>query len=224
MPHARQQHPNAVLTPTGRRRMVACVVEDGWSVEAAAERFQIDAKTVRKWRDRFLAEGVDGLLDRTIAHTGPRTRPGRRCSDALSSSVGDIAGALGTSVTSSGWPHRRAGDPASPGPRPVDRGDRATNLRPAAPLPTRPAWRAGLRRRQEDSGIPTEAAGASTGGQAPAVKRSPVGYRCIHSAIDHRTVSPTPRSTTTNKASPPPPSGAGPTPGSPPTASPSSEP
>ena len=64
MPHARQQHPNAVLTPTGRRRMVACVVEHGWTVEATAERFQVDAKTVRKWRDRFLAEGIDGLQDR----------------------------------------------------------------------------------------------------------------------------------------------------------------
>ena len=31
MAHDRQQHPNAVLTPAGRRRMVACVVDRGHS-------------------------------------------------------------------------------------------------------------------------------------------------------------------------------------------------
>ena len=34
--------------------MVACVVEQGWTIEVTAERFQVDAKTVRKWRNRFL--------------------------------------------------------------------------------------------------------------------------------------------------------------------------
>ncbi len=53
MSHARRQHPNAPLTPEGRRRMVRCVIDRGWTVEATAERFQVDAKTVRKWRDRF---------------------------------------------------------------------------------------------------------------------------------------------------------------------------
>ena len=59
MSHARSQHPNAVLTPTGRRRMVACVLDYDWTIEATAERFQVDAKTVRKWRDRVLAEGEE---------------------------------------------------------------------------------------------------------------------------------------------------------------------
>ncbi len=65
MSHVRSQHPNAPLTPEGRRRMVACVLEDGWTIEATAERFQVDAKTVRKWRDRFVAEGDAGLFDRS---------------------------------------------------------------------------------------------------------------------------------------------------------------
>ena len=68
--HARTQHPNAPLTPLGRRRMVACVLDQRWTVEMAAERFQVDAKTVRKWRDRFLTEGSDGLLDRRRTHCG----------------------------------------------------------------------------------------------------------------------------------------------------------
>jgi len=63
--HARWQHSNPPLTPVGRRRMVSCVVDGGWTVEATAERFQVDAKTVRKWRDRFLAEGDSGLLDKS---------------------------------------------------------------------------------------------------------------------------------------------------------------
>ena len=41
MGHVRRQHPNAVLTPAGRRRMVGCVLERGWTVEATAERFQV---------------------------------------------------------------------------------------------------------------------------------------------------------------------------------------
>ena len=41
------------------------MLDQGWTIEATAERFQVDAKTVRKWRDRFLAEGDAGLLDRS---------------------------------------------------------------------------------------------------------------------------------------------------------------
>lgn len=74
MSHVRSQHPNAPLTPEGRRRMVACVLDDGWTIEATAERFQVDAKTVRKWRDRFLTEGAAGLLDRS---SRPKRSPNR---------------------------------------------------------------------------------------------------------------------------------------------------
>jgi transposase-like protein len=60
--------------------MVACVVDDGWSIEATADRFEVDAKTVRKWRDRFLAEGDAGLQDRSSRpHRSPnRTRAALR--------------------------------------------------------------------------------------------------------------------------------------------------
>jgi transposase InsO family protein len=74
--HVKAQHPNAPLTPEGRRRMVECVLIDRWTIEATAERFQVDAKTVRKWRDRYRAEGDSGLLDRSSRpHRSPkRTR------------------------------------------------------------------------------------------------------------------------------------------------------
>ncbi len=52
MAYGRTQHPNAPFTPEGRRRMVACVVDRGWAVTVVAERFQVDPKTVRKWRRR----------------------------------------------------------------------------------------------------------------------------------------------------------------------------
>jgi transposase len=78
VPHARSQHPNAVLTPKHRRRMVDCVLESGWTIEMTAERFQVDAKTVRKWRDRFLAEGVAGLQDRSSRPLRVRNRTSRR--------------------------------------------------------------------------------------------------------------------------------------------------
>lgn len=74
MSNVRTQHPNAPLTPEGRRRMVACVLDQHWSIEATAERFQVDAKTVRKWRDRFLVEGDAGLFDRS---SRPRRSPNR---------------------------------------------------------------------------------------------------------------------------------------------------
>jgi transposase InsO family protein len=54
--------------------MVECVVERKWTVTATAERFQVDAKTVRKWRDRFLTEGESGLRDRL---SRPRRSPNR---------------------------------------------------------------------------------------------------------------------------------------------------
>ena len=60
-----RQHLNARLTPYQRRAMVELMLGEGWSVAAAAERFQVSAKTARKWRDRYLAEGPGGLLDRS---------------------------------------------------------------------------------------------------------------------------------------------------------------
>ncbi len=82
MAHARSQHPNARLTPRHRLNMVACVLDKGWSVEATADRFQVDAKTVRKWCGRFAAEGLarldpgDRATDREPVRRYQRDRPG----------------------------------------------------------------------------------------------------------------------------------------------------
>jgi transposase-like protein len=72
MATAKLQHPNAALTQRGRLKMVRLVINDGWTIEATADKFQVDAKTVTKWRDRFLTEGRDGLIDRS---SRPRSSP-----------------------------------------------------------------------------------------------------------------------------------------------------
>jgi transposase InsO family protein len=58
-------HKNARLTPKGREAMVRSVVDSGLSPAAAARRFHTTPKTVAKWVNRFRAEGVDGLCDRS---------------------------------------------------------------------------------------------------------------------------------------------------------------
>ena len=54
-----RQHLGAKQTPAMRRAMVDVLVVEGWSVAATAERFQVDPKTVRKWRDRYLHTALD---------------------------------------------------------------------------------------------------------------------------------------------------------------------
>jgi transposase InsO family protein len=58
-------HKNARLTPKGREEMVRTVVDGDMSRAAAARRFNTSPKTVAKWVDRFHAEGMDGLRDRS---------------------------------------------------------------------------------------------------------------------------------------------------------------
>ena len=66
------QHPNAAANLNGRLKMMKLITEKGWPAALAAERFQTTAKTVSKWRDRYLAEGPGGLLDQS---SRPRSSP-----------------------------------------------------------------------------------------------------------------------------------------------------
>jgi len=58
-------HKNAPLTPKGREMMVRAVVDGGLSKAAAARQFNTTPKTVAEWIERFEAEGVEGLRDRS---------------------------------------------------------------------------------------------------------------------------------------------------------------
>ena len=46
-------HANAPLTPEGRRRLAVLIVEGGWTIRRAAERFQVSPATAAKWAGRY---------------------------------------------------------------------------------------------------------------------------------------------------------------------------
>jgi transposase len=66
-------HANAALSLTQRRRMVLRVVEQGWTVRAAAEAAETSSRTCGKWVSRYRADGECGLLDRSSAAREIRT-------------------------------------------------------------------------------------------------------------------------------------------------------
>jgi transposase InsO family protein len=186
--HARSQHPNAVLTPKHRRKMVDCLLDRRWTIEMTAERFQVDAKTVRKWRDRFLAEGEAGLQDRSSRpHRSPNRTPAlirRRVLHLRRKhrwGAEHIANELGLATSTVAAILRDAGMGR------LDRGDRATrepvrryqrerpgelihvDVKKIGAIPDGGGWRVHGR------------GPGPTGGHAGA------GYRYIHTALDDRT-------------------------------------
>jgi transposase InsO family protein len=60
-------HKNARTTPFGRAVMIRRVLQEGWSVTAAAGSFEVSTRTVRKWLARFRREGRAGLDNRSSA-------------------------------------------------------------------------------------------------------------------------------------------------------------
>jgi transposase InsO family protein len=66
-------HDNARTTPRSRMMMVERL-DSGWTVSAVAAAFGVDGRTVRKWRDRFAAQGAAGLADRS---SRPHSCPSR---------------------------------------------------------------------------------------------------------------------------------------------------
>jgi transposase InsO family protein len=168
--------------------MVECVIDKGWSVEATAGRFQVDAKTVRKWVARYLAEGVEGLQDRS---SRPRRSPNRtsrrRCREVTrlrrrrrwgADRIGFVVGLAPSTV-------QHILNEAGLGR--LDRGDRATDTQPVrryerdrpgelihvdikklAAIPPGGGWRIHGRGNDGHRG------------------HAGVGYRYLHTAIDDR--------------------------------------
>jgi len=60
-------HGNARSCLHSRLLMVRRVLEEGWTLAAAAEAAGVSVRTVSKWVARFRVEGADGLLDRSSA-------------------------------------------------------------------------------------------------------------------------------------------------------------
>jgi len=60
-------HGNAALSWSGRRRLAARVVEEGWTLTAAAEAAGVSVRCARKWVGRYRVAGESGLGDRSSA-------------------------------------------------------------------------------------------------------------------------------------------------------------
>jgi len=67
-------HRNAPLSETGRLRLARCVVDDGWPLRRAAERFQVSPTTANRWARRYREQGPAGMADRS---SRPHCSPGR---------------------------------------------------------------------------------------------------------------------------------------------------
>jgi transposase InsO family protein len=58
-------HRNAPLSETGRLRLARCVVDEGWPLRRAAERFQVAVSTAQRWAGRYRQHGAVGMADRS---------------------------------------------------------------------------------------------------------------------------------------------------------------
>lgn len=67
-------HANAQLTPAGRLRLAQLVVDKGWTLRRAAERWNCSVTTAKRWADRYRAFGRAGMVDRS---SRPKTSPRR---------------------------------------------------------------------------------------------------------------------------------------------------
>jgi transposase len=71
-------HANACLTPAGRLRLAQLIVDQGWPLRRAAERWNCSVTTAKRWADRYRADGRAGMVDRSSRPaTSPRQTPTR---------------------------------------------------------------------------------------------------------------------------------------------------
>ncbi len=69
-------HRNAPLTELGRLRLARAIVDQGWPVARAAERFQVSRPTAHRWATRYRDLGAVGMVDRSSRpHHSPRRTP-----------------------------------------------------------------------------------------------------------------------------------------------------
>ena len=72
-------HRNGPLSETGRLRLARCVVDEGWPLRRAAERFQVSVTCAQRWAGRYRLQGDSGLTDRSSRpHHSPRRLTARR--------------------------------------------------------------------------------------------------------------------------------------------------
>jgi transposase InsO family protein len=67
-------HANAALTPRARLRLARLIVEQGWPIARAAERYDVSWPTAKRWANRYRQLGPAGMND---ASSRPRHSPNR---------------------------------------------------------------------------------------------------------------------------------------------------
>jgi len=67
-------HANAALTPRARLRLARLVVDQGWPIARAAERYDVSWPTAKRWADRYRQSGPAGMND---ASSRPHHSPNR---------------------------------------------------------------------------------------------------------------------------------------------------
>lgn len=108
-------HRNAALSWRGRRRLSVRVVEEGWTVTAAAAAAGVSVRCARKWVARYRAEGEVGLGDRSSAPHHVWNRTGSERVEAILAlrrlrfSGAEIAEALGMALSTVSGILTRAG-------------------------------------------------------------------------------------------------------------------
>jgi transposase InsO family protein len=70
-------HANAALTPRSRLRLARLIVEDGWPVARAAERYDVSWPTAARWADRYRQAGQLGVAGMGDRSSRPRRQPTR---------------------------------------------------------------------------------------------------------------------------------------------------
>jgi transposase InsO family protein len=73
-------HANAALTPRARLRLAQLIVDRGWTCSTAAKMFMVSPRTAAKWAERYRAEGVAGMADRS---SRPHRSPNKTSADLM---------------------------------------------------------------------------------------------------------------------------------------------
>jgi transposase InsO family protein len=190
-----QVHARARLTPKGRRFVVERVLEQGWSVTAAAEAAGVTERTVYRWTARYRSEGEPGLVDRSSAPKQiPHRTPAERVEvilrlRRLRMTASEISEVLGMPLSTVSAVLKRAGlgrlsrlEPPEP-PNRYERGRPGELVHVDVKKLGRiqggagKRWRGG-RRRGHHTPVRRDAAG---------VDRKTVGWEFVHVCIDDAT-------------------------------------
>src|ERR1700688_3848100 len=108
-------HRNARTCPNSRQLLVDRVIEQSWSITAAAEAAGVSERTAYRWLARWREEGIAGLLDRSSA---PKRIPHRTPADRVQTiaalrrlhmTAAEIAEVLGMALSTVSAVLRRVG-------------------------------------------------------------------------------------------------------------------